>query len=361
MFLTAGLSFLLTGLGLGGGLFAWTNVRVLVVLCLGIVFLICFALYEWKGTKSGILHHELFRGGKNEGRTFAICVGLIFVEGICLFSYVVFYPVMSVCLLPTLLALKFRTELIRPRSQTLFTSDVFQVVVRSQPYSVAGFLSTLVWGWLATKFRTIREPLLGGFLLLTVATIGWATIEPGEGVKQMICAAIAGAGFGAPIILVITGVQLSTPHALIATATAVTTSSRAVAASTFTAIYAAVLGSKLATNIPSHVAPTVLAAGLPAKSLPAFIQNLSSGDTAALFDVPGVTPAIVELGVAGLKQAYADSIRVIFIIAAPFGALACILCWFLGDMKQIMNYHVDAPVENLRAKNHRHQGTSGAA
>jgi hypothetical protein len=42
-------------------------------------------------------------------------------------------------------------------------------------------------------------------------------------------------------------------------------------------------------------------------------------------------------------------------IAAPFGALACIACFFLGDMKAVMNYHVDAPVEDLHAKHH-HEG-----
>jgi len=92
--LTIGLSLFLTGLNLGGGLYTWTNSRTLVTLVLGIVILIAFGLYEWKGTRTGVLHHDLFKGGKNKGRTFAICVGLIFVEGILLFSYIVFFPVM---------------------------------------------------------------------------------------------------------------------------------------------------------------------------------------------------------------------------------------------------------------------------
>jgi hypothetical protein len=92
--LTAGLTLLLTGLNLGGGLFAWTSAKVLGPLVIGIVTLLAFCLYEWKFTKTGILHHDLFRGGKNRGRTFALCVGLIFIEGIILFAYVIFYPVL---------------------------------------------------------------------------------------------------------------------------------------------------------------------------------------------------------------------------------------------------------------------------
>ena len=92
--LTTGLTLFLTGLNLGGGLYTWTNSRVLATLIVGLVLLAGFGVYEWKGTKNGILNHELFRGGKSAGRTFAICVALIFIEGILLFSYVIFYPVM---------------------------------------------------------------------------------------------------------------------------------------------------------------------------------------------------------------------------------------------------------------------------
>lgn len=89
--LTIGLTLFLTGLNLGGGLYDWLNVRVLSTLLIGLTVLIVFAIYEWKGTKNGILNHDLFHG--SYGRIFAICVGLIFIEGILLFSYVIFYPV----------------------------------------------------------------------------------------------------------------------------------------------------------------------------------------------------------------------------------------------------------------------------
>ncbi len=92
--LTTGLTLLLTGLSLGGGIFGWSATPVLTTLIVGVVVLIAFGAYEWKGTKTGILHHDLFRGGKAAGRTFAICVGLIFMEGILLFAYVIFYPVL---------------------------------------------------------------------------------------------------------------------------------------------------------------------------------------------------------------------------------------------------------------------------
>jgi hypothetical protein len=92
--LTSGLTLLLVGLNLGGGLYAWTNARVLATMITGLVILIGFGAYEWKGTKTGILHHDLFKGGKAEGRTYGICIGLIFMEGIVGFSFLVYYPIL---------------------------------------------------------------------------------------------------------------------------------------------------------------------------------------------------------------------------------------------------------------------------
>lgn len=93
--ITSGLSLFLVGLNLGGGLYGWENARVLATLVLGLVILFLFGLYEWKGTKSGILHHDFFRRGENgAARCFTICMVLIFIEGALVFAYVIFYPIL---------------------------------------------------------------------------------------------------------------------------------------------------------------------------------------------------------------------------------------------------------------------------
>lgn len=208
----------------------------------------------------------------------------------------------------------------------------------------------MLYGYASTKLRSIRLPLFVGFLLFTAGMIGLATIQPGDSTNSIAFAGLAGLGFGGPLVLVIAGVQLSTPHHLIATATAVTTSARAVSATVFTAIYGATLTTRLAEKIPRYVAGAAARAGLPKTSLAAFVGAVATNNATALLSIPDVNPAIIEVGVAALKQAFADGLRPIYMIAAPFGALACVLCWFIGDLKPTMNYHVDAPVEDLHAK-----------
>lgn len=206
--------------------------------------------------------------------------------------------------------------------------------------------------------------MAAAFLIFAAGLAGLASIEPDDSTRALVFNGLAGIGFGGPLVLIIAGVQLATPHHLIATATAVITSSRAVAATIFTAIYAASLDTRIAVNLPADIAAAALKAGLPPSSLPAFITALADSDTAALATIPGVSPAIIGAGVGGLKQAFADSLRVVYMIAAPFGILAFVLCWFIGDMRSTMNYRVDAPVEDLHAKlhhhGHEHEGDNGA-
>lgn len=240
------------------------------------------------------------------------------------------------------------------RTTSLFTTDPLLEVARIQPFWIACMLSTIVYGFISTTFRTIKWPLLAGFILFTAGLVGFATVQPGDSTNTIVFSGLTGLGFGGPLVLIISAVQLATPHNLIATATAVTTSARAVAATTFTTIFAAALRDRLAILIPSYIATAAATAGLPATSIAAFVAALATGNTTTLVQVPGVNPEIIEAGVGALTQALADGLRVVYMIAAPFGALACIGCCFLGDMKDTMNYHVNAPVEDLHAKDKAH-------
>jgi hypothetical protein len=208
----------------------------------------------------------------------------------------------------------------------------------------------LIWAYWSTHWRTVRAPLLAGFLCFTAGIGGLASIQPDQSISALAFAALAGIGFGAPLILIVTGVQLATPHHLIATATSVTTSARAVAATVFTAIYAAAFTTRLDGKLPNYVASAAINAGLPPTSVKAFVSALLEKDQTALMQIPGISLQIIGAGAAAAKQAFADSLRVVYLIAVPFGVLACIGCLFLGDFRTAMTYRVDAPVEELYAK-----------
>ncbi len=58
------------------------------------------------------------------------------------------------------------------------------------------------------------------------------------------------------------------------------------------------------------------------------------------------------MAMAAMKQAYADSLRIVYFIAVPLGVVACLADFFLVDPTKSMKYRVDVPVENLIARRH---------
>lgn len=237
-----------------------------------------------------------------------------------------------------------------PSTEKLFETDPLMAAVRGSPFWIGAAIGTVIFGFWSSKLRTIRSPMFTGFLLFTAGLVGMATVEPRHSASAIVFDGLAGLGFGSPVVLIVAGVQLATPHHLIATATAVLTSTRAVAASTFTAIYTAAYTTQAKSKLPRAVTAAASAAGLSSAHTPAFVEAAVEGNTTALGLLPGVTPAIARAGMAGVKQGQADSYRVVWIIAAPFGLLACVFVYFLDDMKKLMTYRVDAPVEELHAK-----------
>ena len=189
---------------------------------------------------------------------------------------------------------------------------------------------------------------------MTAGIMSLATVEPGQSINPIALCGLAGAGFGGPLTLIVAGVQLSTPHHLIATATAVTSSARAIAIAMFTAIYSAAYSERRHSLVPSYVAKAAISAGLSTTAAEELSFALASSNTTALATIEGLTGAVLLKSTAAMQQALADSVRVVYIIGAPFGVLACVLCFFIGDLRKAMDYRVDAPVEDLHAKRERH-------
>lgn len=110
------------------------------------------------------------------------------------------------------------------------------------------------------------------------------------------------------------------------------------------AIYSTVLSNQQSFNIPAEVVPAVLAAGLPTQSVTQFMQALTSGNTTLLEAVDGLTTTIVEDGSSALKQASADSYRVVFYSSIAFSTLAFVCAFFTANVEDRLTNTVSAMV-----------------
>lgn len=76
------------------------------------------------------------------------------------------------------------------------------------------------------------------------------------------------------------------------------------------AIYASVFLNKSAEFTKADVVPALARAGLPLTSIQPFLLALGSGNLAAVQKVPGVTPSIIQVGIAQLTNAYARTFKI---------------------------------------------------
>jgi MFS family permease len=58
-------TLMLLALNWAGGEFPWSNVHVVAPLTIGMVMLLAFCIYEWKGREDGIVAHVFFKNGPN--------------------------------------------------------------------------------------------------------------------------------------------------------------------------------------------------------------------------------------------------------------------------------------------------------
>lgn len=74
----------LVALQAGGYTHPWTSAYVLAQLIIGILLIIAFVIWEWKGAKVPMVPRELFQGQQTIGVTFL----LLFVAGMNFYSLI---------------------------------------------------------------------------------------------------------------------------------------------------------------------------------------------------------------------------------------------------------------------------------
>lgn len=102
----------------------------------------------------------------------------------------------------------------------------------------------------------------------------------------------------------------------------------------------AILQNKITENTASEVVPALLDAGLPASSVEQLLTALSSGSTAAIDAVPGITSKILAIAGTTIKAAYSDSFKIVFLATIPFGVVATIAAFFARDIDSRLTHNV---------------------
>ncbi|KAJ5390454.1 uncharacterized protein N7496_001522 [Penicillium cataractarum] len=319
--LTGSLTLLAIALEWSGNPYTWGDAdpHIIAPFTIAIVLLMAFGFYEWKVKKDGLLDHRMFHD-----RNFLICLVTIFTEGMSYFTSNSYYA--------------YEVQVLT--DENLFDAGLKYSIV----FFSAGFVSVLVAAY-TTWTRQLREPLILGFIFLTVFNSLMATVTSHTSSNvfwgyPVIC----GMGIGVLLTNLTVITQMSTPPEMVSITTGILTATRSLGATVALAVNGAIFNGALTSNVGSKVASAVLPLGYPPDELGVLIPAFLSGDQSAIQSIPDSTPEVLEAAGSAVKSAYAASFRNVWICAASFSAVGLLIACFLRNVKSEFTSTIDAPL-----------------
>ncbi|KAK5047530.1 hypothetical protein LTR84_006627 [Exophiala bonariae] len=301
--------------------YAWKSAQILAPLIVGSLLLLAFAVYEWKFTRTGMLHHDLFTRGRN----FAIAELCILAEGISFFAANNYFGF---------------------EAAVVYGQDQFHAGLYYTVSWWSAFIATWLTGIYCSRSKTVRLPTTLAFISFALFSALMASLTPSRGRANILgYAPFLGLGLGTALNTLVVVAQLSTPPELISITTGLMIATRSFGGTIALSIYTAVFSDQLTTELPAKVAAAAVPLGFDPSELGHLIGALTSGNATAIGLVPGISHEILQAAGMGIKEAYSLGFRYVWITAAAFSALAVVGATFLVDPKAEFNAHIDAPVE----------------
>ncbi|MCJ1472599.1 hypothetical protein MMC13_001248 [Lambiella insularis] len=322
--IVSGLTLFVMGLSWALNPYPWNDAHVLAPLIVGVTIMIALGVYEWKFKVDGMFHHGLF----SRDRNFGIALGCVFFEGFVFIAANLFYP--------------YQVAVLYEKRQIIISTE-FSVV-----FFVAAVAGPLA-GYFVYKTKILRTPILVAFVSFLIYNICMATTTVGSQKAVWVYPIFLGFGLGVVLSGIVAVAQLSSPPELISITSGLMASVRALGVTVGAAIYTAIFHSKLSSNIPNKIAAAALPLGLPASSLPALIEDLVAQKTELMPKIPGISLKIIGASMDALLDAYCDSFRYVWIVAACFTLAGLIGACFLTDPSKDLTFRIDAPAESEEA------------
>jgi len=317
---TAGLVIFLVGIESGDNPTPWKSARVIVCIIVGVILITAFGIWEWKGTTTGLLSHDLF-----VHPNFKYASILTVVGGIILFGGQAFLP----------------QEVIY-----LYTHDAVLTGVYALPFNVASMIGAIVGGIWMTKSGEAKPAIMFAFALLVLGNCLMLYLKPHmEFAAWFFPTAFLGTSVGIVTTMLIVVVTICTPNHLIAAGVSVIASTRALGGSVGTVIFSQIFAAKVKKYIPAAIATAAVKAGLAPAAVPLLVDGLLTGNVTMIEMIPGITPTLIGVASEAMSVGYAEAFRYVWYSLLPFSALSLALCFLLKSTKAQLTAQVAAGVD----------------
>jgi hypothetical protein len=142
---TGSIATLVIGLTWGGVTYPWDSGRIIAVLTIGCIGLLFFGMYEWFGTKEGILDHRMFYT-----RNFPILLFVCIIDGMLLLGVNVLFAQQIVM---------------------LYTRDAVEIATILTPYLATSAFGCIPAGMIMARTKSYR--------LMLVFALVWCSLFTG--------------------------------------------------------------------------------------------------------------------------------------------------------------------------------------
>lgn len=302
--------------------YAYSNPHVAVTLSVGLVTLVAFGLYEWKGRPDGLIAHAYFKNGPN----FALSTFAFGVEGWIFYS--------AVNSITPQIALNLGWE-----------NNSWRISIRQLAFQIPAIIATLPVVWWSTYFKDFKGPLVVTYTLFLIVTCCFSAVRPNWNIAEYVILVIQGFGQCGPLTLLVGLVQFTAPHAYLSTATGLAFAARAIGGAFGSAVLDTIINNYIAKHLVPEVGGAATNAGLPSSSVSALLTAFSSGE--GFSAVPGLNSTILAAASHQREWTYTHAYRLAWASIIPFVALAIVAVACTSSVKHLMTEHVQATVEKV--------------
>ncbi|KAL2783009.1 major facilitator superfamily domain-containing protein [Aspergillus keveii] len=317
---TASLTLILVALQSGGSTFPWRSAKFISLITVGTLTLVALCVWEAMGAKHPLVPRQLF-----QHRNYAIGLAINFIEGVAAFG-----------------SQSFQSPIVL----NLLQPDYFKSGLYNLPSAAGTIVGALVSAIIVYKTREVKWIAIIGCALLTVSVGVMALLEPNINLAAWFLPTIvSGTCIGVFAVLNPVIATICTPNELVATSVTIGTSMRGLGGAIGIVMISTIFQNKNTTYLPEQMGVALAEAGLPVDLMPQVLGALSTGNTAALLEIPGMSTETIGSLVAANQQAYADAYRYMWYSLIPFCVLTLASACFLTSTKHQLTQEVTTVVE----------------
>jgi hypothetical protein len=167
---------------------------------------------------------------------------------------------------------------------------------------------------------------------------------PGTHIASTAIVALIGFGLSGGTVASNSIIQLSVPHQYVGVAMGIVTTARNVGGSVATTIYTTILTNELAKRLGVDIATALAKAGLPLAQVPGVTEAIATGNLTSPA-LAGVSLEILGAGAYGLKTAYSNSFKIVYLVSIAFGIIGAVCAMWTQNVGKFMTNKVDVRLD----------------